>query len=240
MWKAPKVPLWEAKAKLKDLEMTRPRLSAKNTQLAHHFDRADLDEILAYKTAERTQAFLKELQETGFMQNEELPPPAEQNRVAIRREDLRDRILAPYEGLAHLDDLLADVIEKQRSSFGSRACPATEQEADLDAPPDPDQPVPRPPVEDDAAARFAPSDSWRRPSDYVASMAKRFEEEWINPRTGTKEQRLLKRDQALFVAQFAQVCNTVWDEDCKVDDGEMDVEKITCFNLLLMGQGGSR
>ena len=43
----------------------------------------------------------------------------------------------------------------------------------------------------------------------------------------------------LFVAQFAQVCNTVWEENCKVDKGDMDVENITCFNLLLMGQGGS-
>ena len=30
--------------------------------LAHHFDRADLDDILAYKTAERTPAFMEELQ----------------------------------------------------------------------------------------------------------------------------------------------------------------------------------
>ena len=28
-------------------------------------------------------------------------------------------------------------------------------------------------------------------------------------------------------------------EDCKVEDGDMDVKKITCFNILLMGQGGS-
>ena len=210
-----------------------------NVHLAHHFEKADLDEILAFQTAERTQAFLKELQETGFMQHGALPAPAEQTRAEKRREDLRHRILAPYEGLAHLDDLLADVIEKQRSSFGSKDSPATEQESDLDAPPDPDLPAPRASVEDDAAARFAPSDSCRLPSDYVASMAKRFEEEWINPRSGKKEQRRLKRDQALFVAQFAQVCNTVWDEDRKVEEGEMDVKKRTCFNILLMGQGGS-
>jgi hypothetical protein len=49
----------------------------------------------------------------------------------------------------------------------------------------------------------------------------------------------LKRDQVYFVAQFVQSCNTVWDEDRKVEEGELDVKKITCFNILLMGQGGS-
>ena len=91
----------------------------------------------------------------------------------------------------------------------------------------------------DAAARFAPSDSWRRPSDYVAYMVQRFEDEWTNPRSGKKESRPLKRDQVYFVAQFAQSCNTVWDEDRKVEEGELDVKNITCFNILLMGQGGS-
>ena len=175
----------------------------------------------------------------NFMQNGELPPPAEHRKVAIRREDLSDRLLAPFEGLAHLQDLLADVIARQRSSFGSTPCLATEEEDDLDAPPDRDEPVPRQVVEQDATARFAPSNTWRRPSDYVAYMAKRFEEEWTNPRSGKKEPRPLKRDQVLFVAQFAQVCNTVYDEDRKVEEGELDVKKITCFNILLMGQGGS-
>ena len=49
----------------------------------------------------------------------------------------------------------------------------------------------------------------------------------------------MKRDQALFVAQFAQVTNTVWDEDYSVNRGEMDVKKITRFDISLMGQGGS-
>ena len=68
---------------------------------------------------------------------------------------------------------------------------------------------------------------------------KNFEEEWINPRSVKKELRSPKRDQALFVAQFAKVCNTVWEERCKVEEGDMDVKDITCFNILLMGQGGS-
>ena len=125
--------------------------------MAHHFDRADLDDILAYKTAERTPAFLEELQETGFMQHEGLPPQADQTRVAMRREDLLYGILAPYEGLAHLNDVLAAVIDRQGSTFGSKACPAAEQEADPDVPLDPDQPLPRHPLDDGAAARFASS-----------------------------------------------------------------------------------
>ena len=70
-------------------------------------------------------------------------------------------------------------------------------------------------------------------------MAKRFEEEWTNPHSGKKEPRPLKRDQVLFIAQFAHVCNTVWEEDRRVEEGELDINKITCFNILLMGQGGS-
>ena len=57
----------------------------------------------------------------------ELPPPTEHKRVATRREDLSVRLLAPPQGIARLDDLLADVIARQRTSFGannSRAFPA--------------------------------------------------------------------------------------------------------------------
>ena len=80
---------WGGEGQGERLEDNKTAALRQNVHLAHHFDQADLDDILAYKTAERTQAFLKELQETGFMNNEELPPPAEQNRIAIRREDLR-------------------------------------------------------------------------------------------------------------------------------------------------------
>ena len=148
---------WGGEGQIERLGDDKTAALRQTVHLAHHFDRADLDDILAYKTAERTTAFLKELQETGFMQHEGLPPPADQTRVAMRREDLLHRILAPYEGLAHLNDVLADVIDKQRSTFGSKACPAAEQEADPDVPLDPDQPLPRHPLDDGAAARFASS-----------------------------------------------------------------------------------
>ena len=164
--------VWGGEGQGERHEDDRTATFGRNVHLAHRFAQADLDEILAYKTAERTQAFIKELQETGFMSNEELPQPAEQKRIDIRREDLRGRLVGPYEALAHLEAFLPDVIEKQRSTFGSMDCPAVDEETDVDAPQDPDEPISRPPSEDDAAARFAPSNSWRRPSDYVAFLAK--------------------------------------------------------------------
>ena len=212
-----------------------------NVHLAQRFEAADLKDILAYDTAERRQAFVKELEEIAFMHDGELPPPTDRKKVEIRREDLSDRLLTPFQGLAHLDDLLTDVIARQRTTFGaesSKACPANNPEGDTDVPPEPGEPVAKP-DEQDAKARFAPSDCWRRPSDYVAYMAKRFETDWTNPHSGKKEPRPLKRDQGLFVAQFAHICNTVWDEDRKVEEGEMNANKITCFDILLMGQGGS-
>ena len=145
------------------------------------------------------------------MQNSGLPPPTDQKMLAIRREDLNDQIQAPFQELAHLDDLLTDVIARQRSSFATKSTTsgqADDQNDDIDAPPDPDARMAK---DDDLAsnARFAESTTWRRPSDYVAYMAKRFEDEWTNPRTKRQEPRPLKRDQVLFIAQFAHACNTV-------------------------------
>ena len=175
----------------------------------------------------------------------ELPPPTEHKKTAIRREVLNDRLLAPFQGLAHLDDLLANVIGKQRKTFGKASletCPEDDQEDDIDVPPDADgDDTTRPTVREEchAQAKFAPSDSWRRPSDYVAFLARCFEDEWTNPHTGKKEPRPLKRGQVLFTAQFAQACNKVWEEDRRVEENELDVGKITLYNILLIGQGGS-
>ena len=44
-----------------------------NTRLAHRFDEEALNEILTFQTAERTQAFVRELQETDLMWVGELP-----------------------------------------------------------------------------------------------------------------------------------------------------------------------
>ena len=156
---------------------------------------------------------------------------------------MKERLLASFQDRVLLDDLLTDVLKKQRESFGKncpKACPADDSDDDAEAPPDPDEDVAvRAEVaqEMDAKATFATSDAWRRPSDYVAFMARRFEDEWTNPRTGRKESRPLKRDQVFFVTKFAEACNAVWEDDRKVQENELDVSKIRCFNILLMGQG---
>ena len=211
---------WGGEGQIENLGDVKTATLRPNLHLAHVFEEADLYDILSYKAADRKQAFVKELEETAFIWDGELPPPSEPTRVAIRREDLSERLFSPFEGLADLDDVLADVITRQRSSFGavdSKACPAKDEEDDMDVPPDPDEPVSKE-IEADATARFAPSDSWRRPSDDVAYMVHRFEDEWTNPRSGKKESRPLKRDQVYFAVQFAQSCNTVWDEERKVEE----------------------
>ena len=82
-------------------------------------------------------------------------------RNYIRREDLSDRFLTPLEELADLDDVFAEPIAIQMFTFGPeglKACFASEQEDDIDAPVDPDEPVSKQ-DEPDATACFAPSDS---------------------------------------------------------------------------------
>ena len=117
----------------------------------------------------------------------ELPPPNEQRRIQIRREALSDKLLAPFAGLADLDaEDVENAITLQRTFFAtenSKPSLANDEEGDMDVPLDDYEPVAKK-DEEDATARFAPSDSWRRPSDYVAHMARRFEDEWTNPRSG--------------------------------------------------------
>ena len=116
---------WGGEGQIENLGDVKTATLRQNLHLAHVFEQADLDDILSYKAADRKQAFVKELEETAFMWDGELPPPSEPTRVAIRREDLSDRLFSPFEGLADLDDVLADVITRQRSSFGavdSKAC----------------------------------------------------------------------------------------------------------------------
>ena len=57
----------------------------------------------------------------------------------------------------------------------------------------------------------------------------------MNQETGQREPRRLKRDQVLFVAQFAYACNAVWDDE----QNDVPMRRRQRFNMLLMGQGGS-
>ena len=42
-------------------------------------------------------------------------------------------------------------------------------------------------------------------------------------------------DQTLFLSQFAQACNAVWEDE----RSGVPLAQRRCFNFLLMGQGGS-
>ena len=106
----------------------------------------------------------------------------------------------------------------------------TERKHD-EAPPDPDGTpgCPSDPVQ--PKAYFAPSDQWRRPSDYVAHLAHQFEEGKPDPITGKVERRPLKRDQVLFIAQFVDSCNAVWEDE----QNDVPVKKRRRFSLLFIG-----
>ena len=80
---------------------------------------------------------------------------------------------------------------------------------------------------------FAPNDQWRRPSDYVAHLAARFEAGPLDQETGQREPRRLKRDQVLFVAQFAHACNCVWTDE----QNDAPVRRRQRFNILLLSLG---
>ena len=128
-------------------------------------------------------------------------------------------------------------------SFAGKAGESERLATDADAPPSADeaQPAPAPdgcppdPVAREPIARFAPSDQWRRPHDYVAHLAHKFEEGAPDAATGEKTRRPLKRDQVLFIAQFAAACDAVWDDE----QNGVAMRDRKRFNMLLMGQGGS-
>ena len=86
-------------------------------------------------------------------------------------------------------------------------------EEDAEVPPEDDDGAGAPgsvhPPGPDPIAYFAPSDMYRRPSDYVAHLTRLFEAGTLDPRTNRREPKPLKRDQALFVTQFAAACNAV-------------------------------
>ena len=68
-----------------------------NVHLAHIFGEADLKDILAYDTAERRQAFVKELEGAAFMQQGEFPQPKHMTKVAKRHEELNETLLATFQ-----------------------------------------------------------------------------------------------------------------------------------------------
>ena len=135
--------------------------------------------------------------------------------------------------------MLRHVVDAQRQYF-KQGLLDDEDVADPDAPPDEDDSTGQAPAADvEAFAFFESSDKYRRPIDYVAEMVRKFEVGKPNAVTGVIEPKPLKRDQALFVAHFAHVCNAVWDDKRRIELGELAETDRRTFPILLMGQGGS-
>ena len=66
-----------------------------------HIDQELLTKIMAFDTADRTQAFVKNLMKAPLMAAGELPPPTETAAVRQRRESLRTTLLEPHAGFAN-------------------------------------------------------------------------------------------------------------------------------------------
>ena len=210
---------------------------AQRAVIAHRFDADTLERIMAFTTAERTDKSVKELQDSPLLRAGQMPAPAETLALRQRRDGLR-ALTQRFVGLTHLGASLRDVATVQRH-FAGKPGEVERLRPDDDVPPqDLGESPPSAPISgrpSDPVAYFAPSDLWRRPSDYVAHLATRFEEGPLNEETGRRVPRQLKRDQALFVAQFAEACNAVWDDE----QNGVPMSRRKRSNLLLLGQGGS-
>ena len=175
-----------------------------------------------------------------------MPMPTADVASAISRAQ-QDTVLRPHDaasttlrtkGLHSLGVALRQVIELQRAHFKQRGDGAQPGDSsdDEDVPPPADASAARPHT--DAQAYFAPGDRWRRPSDFVAHQAHLFEEGLTGPAPppgGERKKKKLSRDQVLFIAQFAYVCNIVWEDE----QADVPMARRRRFSLLLMGQGGS-
>ena len=209
-----------------------------NTSLAHRFDPQTLQNILAFDTAERTSGFVKDLKQTALMTAGELPRNSSDSDAQERRRSMQEKLIGPLRGLKDIDcETLGQLVDTQRKGFaqGQREDEdehMSENEAKQAAAPK-DCPT-APPF-----AVFIPSSEFKRPSDYVKHLVRRFEAGKENPKTGQVEPKPLKRDQALFVARFAEACNDVWDDEQKILDGNLQHKNRRCYQFLLMGQGGS-
>ena len=214
-----------------------------DTRIAHRFDTATLAKILSFDTAERTQSFVKELKEAPLMAAGALPPPGNEAAANADRRSLRTALLAPLDGLKSMcRETFRKLLEAQRLTFARGGKREADAPKDDDVPPQDDARCASSTSAAAAAtphARFAPSDEFRLPSDFVRHLARKFESGQVNPKTGKIERRPLKRDQALFVTRFAAACNAVWEDEQKINDGLLDAKKRRTYNFLLMGQGGS-
>ena len=194
--------------------------------IPHHFPPEKLQQILNFTTAERTQTFVKDLMATDFMRAGELPPMDAREAVSRQRtegEQLKQR----YSALGAPTVDLKAIAELQQKARGQpdEEAPAREEQAEV-----PDEPAAL--ALPDPVAYFAQG---YQPSDFVARLAQEFEAGPIDTQTGIRKPRLLRRDQALFLAKFAQACNDIWKDETE----QVAPKKRKTFHILLMGQGGS-
>ena len=210
-----------------------------NAHIAHRFDPDTLEKIVSYEVAERTQAFVRDLKDLPFMAAGGLPQPQQEAELEARQGAFRSELLEPFEGLSRLGrSALREVVDIQRRSLGRKDVNDGDAHRSEDVPPDPEDAAPHgrsPSSVPTPIAKFAPCDQWRRPSDYVAHLASRFEDGTRCKKTGKFERRPLKRDQVLFLTQFADALNTVWDDE----QNDKPVQHRKRFSMLLLGQGGS-
>ncbi len=212
-------------------------------RLAHHFEPKTLAKILGFHTAERTNPFVKNLQQNIIMQSGVLPQPKESPALRDRQEGHQLHLVGPYKALENFRFGLRDNADIQRRAFARVGNRESGFPDDDDIPPEAEEEElrasQRRPDLEAAAAYFMPSELCQRPSDYVAQLAQHFEAGSISPKTGKMVPKVLKKDQTLFLAQFASACNTVWDDDKEIKNGALEMKHRRCFNMLLIGQGGS-
>ena len=91
-----------------------------NTRLSHRFDPETLQKILSFDTAEKTQAFVRELKRTPLMASGELPPTSSTQAEQKRRADFRETLLGPLHALKELRGVaFEEVLDRQRRSFAA-------------------------------------------------------------------------------------------------------------------------
>ena len=210
--------------------------------LAHRFEPDEMKRIMAFDTRERVTAYSKELLDTmPAMREGSLPSPSESGALERRRRALRDDIIEVYGGhvlrapdsggLASGDAALLSRIGLQQQEHAGSG--GDVQDDDVEAPP---EIVAAPRAQDaEQDAHFAPSERWRRPSDYVKHMMERFELGLTTPQGKTPKRKSLSRDQVCFLALFADACNAAWEEE----RDDIPFERRKTKHLLLIGQGGS-
>jgi hypothetical protein len=88
-----------------------------NYRIVPRFDNDSLASILSFRTFCRTSTFIKDLEQTNFMQTGELPQPYPTAALQQRIEDLRVSLVGPYTGLDNIRDGLDDIACLQRRAF---------------------------------------------------------------------------------------------------------------------------